>query len=205
MFEADKKADIPLASAQNALIGPGMANFASPRMNLRQHAAVATLKENKPMEHTQWRHFKQPLPLLLQTFQDFTTKNEDFWFPILPYFVERKLSQGTKLYQAGDKPDGFYLLQSGILRADNDLDQGKYSESIVPGTTCGELPFFSDTPRTSAVFAERDCVVWWLGRVKWIEMQNKLPVIAAELLKVGLKLSAERIGAVTSYVLITAS
>lgn len=123
----------------------------------------------------------------------------------MPFFSKKEIDQGTILFNAGDRPDGLYLLQSGILRADYDLDQGGYHETIVSGTTCGELPFFSETSRTSTVVAERDCVAWWLGQEKWEEMQVNEPDVARELLKVGLKLSAERMGAITSYVLITAS
>ena len=75
----------------------------------------------------------------------------------------------------------------------------------MPGTTCGELPFFSETERTSSVTAEQECVAWLLTPEKWADMQTKEPEVAKELLRVGLKLSAERMNAITSYVLITAS
>ncbi|KAF2156049.1 hypothetical protein K461DRAFT_87405 [Myriangium duriaei CBS 260.36] len=195
--------DIPASTSGPGL--PGMEAYASPRRDLLSRAATATMSSHPSPDASRWRNFKQPLPLLLQTFQDFTSKNEDFWFPAIPYFERREIAQGTIVYHAGDEADGFYLLQSGILRADYELDQGGYHESIVGGTTCGELPFFSETSRTSTVVAEVDCVAWWLGREKWIEMQAQEPEVARELLKVGLKLSAERMGAITSYVLITAS
>ncbi|KAI7576652.1 hypothetical protein KC343_g22088, partial [Hortaea werneckii] len=123
----------------------------------------------------------------------------------VPYFTKREFIKGQMLYNRGDKPDGFYLLQHGILRAEYFLDQGNYHESIVAGTTCGELPFFSETERTSSVIAEQDCVAWLLTPERWAELQQKDSEVARELLKVGMKLSAERMNAITSYVLITAS
>ena len=48
-------------------------------------------------------------------------------------------------------------------------------------------------------------MAWLLTPEKWEELQQKAPDVATELLKVGLKLSAERMNAITSYVLITAS
>ena len=63
----------------------------------------------------------------------------------------------------------------------------------------------SETERTSSVIAEQDCTAWLLTPEKWGELQNKEPEIAKEMLKVGLKLSVERMNAITSYVLITAS
>jgi SulP family sulfate permease len=106
--------------------------------------------------------------------------------------------KGKVLYSRGDESDGFYLLQSGILRAEYDLDQGNYHESIVAGTTCGELPFFSETNRTGTVLAELDCVAWLLTPERWADMQKDEQDVAAELLKVGMKLSAERMNAITS-------
>ena len=173
-------------------------NVGSPRRNFLHQAATTTLSEHRAPEASRWKHFKQPLPLILQTFQGLTNKNEDFWFRAVPFFELREYPKGKVLYSRGDKPDGFYLLQSGILRAEYDLDQGSYHESIVSGTTCGELPFFSETNRTSTVAAELDCVAWLLTLNQWERMQEKEPDVAREMLKVGMKLSAERMNAITS-------
>ncbi|KAH9844617.1 Cyclic nucleotide-monophosphate binding domain [Teratosphaeria destructans] len=177
----------------------------SPRRNHLVHAATTAITETREPVQSKWQNLKQPLPLLLQAFQGLTDKNEDFWFRAVPYFTRRHFTKGQMLYTRGDKPDGFYLLQSGILRAEYDLDQGSYHESIVAGTTCGELPFFSETDRTGSVLAEQDCVAWLLTPEKWERLQGADAEVAKELLKVGLKLSAERMNAITSYVLITAS
>lgn len=178
----------------------------SPRTNLRNQAATATMFEDpQPDRTTKWQNLKQPLPLILQAFQDLTSKNEDFWFRAVPYFTQQRFHKGQRLYARHDKPNGFYLLQSGILRAEYFLEQGAYHESIVAGTTCGELPFFSETERTCSVVAETECVAWLLTPEKWEELQERDVEVAQELLKVGLKLSAERMNAITSYVLITAS
>ena len=97
----------------------------------------------------------------------------------------------------GEAADGFYILESGMLKAKYDLPQGNYSELIVAGTTCGELPFFSSTVRTSTTHAERDCVTWMLSQEKWTTMQEKHPAISQEMLKVSLKLTSERMDAIT--------
>lgn len=178
---------------------------ASPRTNLRNQAATATMFEDSQPERTKWQNLKQPLPLILQAFQDLTTKNEDFWFRAVPYFERRDFAKGQLLYERHDRPNAFYLLQKGILRADYSLEQGNYHESIVAGTTCGELPFFSETERTCSVVAESECTAWLLTPTKWEELQEKDVEVAQELLKVGLKMSAERMSAITNYVLITAS
>ena len=187
-----------LASPFDGMVG-------SPRRNLLYQAATKTLSEPAAQDTSKWQHLKQPLPLLLSAFQTFTTANEDFWFRAVPYFTRRTFTTGQLLYARGDPPDGFYLLQSGILRAEYWLEQGQFTESIVAGTTCGELPFFSGTERTCSVVAEREGVVWVLGLEAWEELQRKEGEVARELLKVGMRLSAERLNAITSYVLITAS
>ena len=192
-----KSMDIPLAvpvaspSAFDMSVG-------SPRRNFLVQAATTTLSENRAPDPSKWKNFKQPLPLLLQAFHGLTDRNEDFWFRAVAYFQRREYPKGKVVYSRGDEPDGFYLLQSGILRAEYDMAQGNYHESIVAGTTCGELPFFSETNRTSTVGAELDCVAWLLTPERWADMQNDNQEVAAELLKVGMKLSAERMNAITS-------
>ena len=178
----------------------------TPRTELRHEAASRTITEQGGRADTgRQTSLAQPLSLLLQAFQDLTHKNEDFWYRALPYFESQRYAKGQQLYARHDRPNGFYLLQSGLLRAEYFLEQGNYHESIVAGTTCGELPFFSDTERTSSVIAEQECVAWLLTREKWAELQTKDVEVAQELLKVGLKLSAERMKSITSYVLIMAS
>lgn len=197
----------PIPIPEHALdypISPFDGMVGSPRRDLLNQAASKTISET-PSESSKWQHFQQPLPLLMQAFRELTNKDEAFWFRATPYFAKRHYTKGQMLYTRGDKPDGFYLLQSGILRAEYDLDQGNYNESIVAGTTCGELPFFSETERTASVIAERECIAWLLTPEKWEEMQARDGEVARELLKVSMKLSAERMSAITRYVLITAS
>jgi SulP family sulfate permease len=172
--------------------------YSSPRRTQVYQAVTTTLDEHELSLPAKWHNFAQPLPLLLQAFKDLTEKDVDFWHRAVPYFQRREYVAGTVLYSRGDLPDGFYLLEEGILRAEYDFEQGAYYESIVAGTTCGELPFFAETDRTSTVVAEKDCVAWLLTKDKWRELEKKLPDLATELLKVGLKLTSERMNSITS-------
>jgi SulP family sulfate permease len=176
--------------------------FSSPRRTHLHQVASTTLDENQTA--VRYDNFKQPLRLILQTFSGLTEKNEDFWFRVVPFFVKKEYLAGTIIFRRGESAKGFYLLEDGILRADYELPQGRYFESIVAGTTCGELPFFSETERTATVQAERDCVTWFLDREKWAELQQMDPDVAQELLQISLKLTTERMSAITSYVLTTA-
>jgi SulP family sulfate permease len=196
--------------------------FASPRRGARLVAARSTMREandslsipdnssqdtapSAQSTPSRWRNFAQPLKIILQTFEDVSTKNEDFWHVVAPYFERKEFPAGTVLYSRGDDPDGFYILEKGRFRAEYELDQGSFFEVILPGTTCGELPFFSETDRTGTVAVENDSIAWLLTRNKFNELEKKDQDVAMELLKVGLKLTKERMDAITSYVLVTAS
>ncbi|KAJ9379501.1 hypothetical protein DTO063F5_7093 [Paecilomyces variotii] len=177
--------------------------FSSPRRRYLHQVATTTLREDEAVMAVlpKWSTFRQPLPLLLQTFQGMTTQNEDFWFPATTYFVQEFYPAGTVLFHEGDAPRNFYLLESGMLRAEYHMPQGQYFELIVAGRPCGELPFFSETQRTATVTAEQDCTAWCLSAEKWEELREREPQIAQELLRVSLKLTAERMESITAYVL----
>ena len=163
------------------------------------------LREQQHSGQKHWSHYRQPLQLILQTFTNFSDKDEEFWRDSIGYFTRKEFKAGMIVYTSGDKADGFYLLEKGILKAKYWLPQGHFSEVIVAGTTCGELPFFSDTSRTSTTVAERDCVAWVLDAGSWNKIQEDREDIARELLKIGLKLTTERMEVITKYVCIPLS
>jgi SulP family sulfate permease len=179
--------------------------FSTPRRNQLSNAATTTLSDADQNLPAKWASLAQPLPLLLQAFKDVTTKDYDFWHRAIPYFRRNAIPQGTVLYHRGDSPDAFYVLQDGVLRADHELDQGRYVESIVAGTTCGELPFFAESRRTGTVVAETECVAWMMDKESWERLEKEQADVATEMLKVGLKLTSERMDSITSYVLVMAS
>ncbi len=171
----------------------------SPRRDHLREAARNTLGQAETKRATRWQSFKEPLRLMLQIFRDVSERNEDFWFRAVPFFQRAELPAGTVLFRRGEKAEGFYLLESGILRAEYDLPQGGMFESIVAGTTCGELPFFSETKRTATCVAERECVVWKLDGEEWGRLQREEPEVAKELLKIGLKLTSERMSVMIGH------
>ncbi|KAL4730084.1 hypothetical protein ACLX1H_002114 [Fusarium chlamydosporum] len=163
--------------------------FNSPRRNHLAEAARDALSSIEVQRPKKWQSFKEPLRLMLQVFQGLSDKNEDFWFPAISYFSRREIPAGTVLFRRGEQANGFYLVERGIVRAEYDLPQGWLCESIVAGTTLGELPFFSETDRTATAVVERDCVVWLMDRDQWARIQKKEPEIGRELLKISLKLT----------------
>ena len=196
--------EVPKVHKENELSQSYQAEFmfSSPRREQLHQAASATLDEEPTSKR--WHSFKQPLPLLLHIFEDVSDKSEDFWHRAAPYFERVTYPKGSVLFNVGDRPDGFYLIEEGMMRAEYDMPQGKYFEVIVPGRPCGELPFFSETPRTANMTADKDSIAWQLTSANWKEMQHKEPDIAQELLKISMKLTKERMDVITSYVLTTA-
>ncbi|OAA49267.1 sulfate transporter family protein [Metarhizium rileyi] len=178
--------------------------FNSPRQTHLVEAAREALTSVDIPHPSKWQSFNEPLRLMLQIFQGLSGKNEDFWFQATPYFKRKEYPAGTVLFRRGEQADGFYLVERGIVRAEYDLPQGWLCESIVAGTTCGELPFFSETERTATALVERDCVVWQMDYEAWGKLQREEPGIARELLRISLKLTSERMSSITSYILTTA-
>ncbi|EEH08196.1 sulfate transporter [Histoplasma capsulatum G186AR] len=183
--------------------------FNSPRGHYLHQVATTALREEEadPVSNKttfqKWDSFQQPLPLLLQTFHGLTKHNEDFWFPACTYFTREVFPADSVLYRTGEDATNFYLLESGMLRAEYESPQGSYSELIVAGRPCGELPFFGETRRTATVRTERDSVVWRLGSEEWQQLRRKEPMLAQELMKVCFKLTSERMESITGYVLTT--
>lgn len=171
--------------------------YNSPRRHHLHQVATETLSEQNPAPPSKWQDYTQPQKLILQTFSTVSEKPEEFWYRIVPYFARRDYTKDTVLYNPGDDAKAFYLLEDGLLKAKYDLPQGKYSELLVAGTTCGELPFFSDTARTSTTLATADCVTWILDQQKWQALQKNEPDVAQELLKLSLRLTAERFENIT--------
>ena len=174
--------------------------FSSPRRSHLNQIASDTIMEEDAASHSGlWSGVKQPLPLMLQIFENLSDKREDFWFPAAQFFSRCTFVAGTTIYYQGEAASAFYLLEEGVLRAEYELAQGNYSELIICGQPCGELPFFSETERTASMTAEKDCVAWELTKAKWEELQKEQPDIARELLKVSLKLTKERMDVITAY------
>ena len=165
---------------------------------LREEAEITPYTLNPPSHQKPHRSQPQPLPLLLHTFQGLTTQLAPFWAPITPFFTRAEYAASSILYRLGDQPRHFFLLESGMLRAEYETPQGSYFELIVAGRPCGELPFFGETVRTATVRAERECVVWTLGVEGWERIRAESPRVAMELMKVCLKLTAERMESITS-------
>uniref|UniRef100_A0A060T743 ARAD1B20284p n=1 Tax=Blastobotrys adeninivorans TaxID=409370 RepID=A0A060T743_BLAAD len=174
----------------------------SPRAVTVQQAVETTVQDDIVVAN-RWNNYSQPLSLFMQVFQDVSDRGEDFWHAAGQFFRKEEVKAGTVLYHSESEATGFYVVQSGILRADYDMEQGKLYETILAGTTCGELPFFSETSRTATVTAEVDSVVWVMDRQGWEKAHNHDKELAEELLRIALRLTVERLTSITACILIS--
>uniref|UniRef100_A0A0D2YFD2 Sulfate transporter n=1 Tax=Fusarium oxysporum (strain Fo5176) TaxID=660025 RepID=A0A0D2YFD2_FUSOF len=163
--------------------------FNSPRRNHLAEAAHDALTSVEVQRPSEWQSFKEPLRLMLQIFQGLSDQNEVFWFPATLYFTRREYPAGTNIFRCGEQANGFYLVERGIIRAEYHLPQGRLCESILAGTTCGELPFFSETELAATAVVERDCVVWRMDQDQWTKIQKEEPEVGKELLRISLKIT----------------
>ncbi|KAI3328936.1 sulfate transporter family protein [Xylariaceae sp. AK1471] len=192
-----KNLDVP---NNNYVVQPFDFLSQSPRRHHLHEAARNVLTQQEIRRATRWQSISEPLRLMLQVFHNVSQKNEDFWFRAKPYFTRKEFAAGTVLYHRGEEANGFYLLERGELNAEYETPQGRLAEPIVQGTTCGELPFFSETSRTATVRAVKDCVVWVMDTSSWNRLQDEEKDVARELLRVSLKLTTERMNAMTNYI-----
>ncbi|KAI1001576.1 Uncharacterized protein K3495_g6623 [Podosphaera aphanis] len=177
--------------------------YSSSQINLLNTLAATVIHENPSKMKDSY--LNEPMRLISHIFSTLTEKNEDFWARIIPFFSRKFFLAGTIIFRSGDQAENFFLLQEGTMKADYNLPQGHFNEIINAGTTCGELPFFSETPRTATVVAKQDCITWTMNRQRWNDLQISEPEIAAELLRIGLKMTSERMNTITSYIMTIAS
>ncbi|KAI5291573.1 hypothetical protein KEM52_000125, partial [Ascosphaera acerosa] len=189
-----------IAASHKCFAPEGM--FYSPRDQHLHEVAQETLREEEVAHLSRsierWSAFGQPLALLMQVFQGLAKEKADFWHAAVPYFQRLTFPAGAVLYRQGSDAEAFYLLEAGMLRAEYQTPQGRYDELIVAGRCCGELPFFGETARSATMRAECNCVVWALHKDSWDRLRQAEPAIAQELLRVCLKLTAERMESITS-------
>lgn len=107
----------------------------------------------------------QPMTILLQATQEINGIDSDDLFEVSKFFTRMELFKNTKLFDIDDISDGFYLVESGLLKASRRTKDGTYSgkftESILPGTFIGEVTFLTNINRLNAVQIFSETAVVW--------------------------------------------
>lgn len=122
----------------------------------------------------------EPAPTLMKTFSGYESDLTPMFFvPIIRYFVRVPVTEGQQLWTRGDRPDGIYVVESGVLRAAYHWDNADdISESMVSGTLAGELSGLANMPRNATVVAEKNSVLWKMSNENWALFKEEQPGLA---------------------------
>ncbi|CAA90855.1 sulfate transmembrane transporter Vsb1 [Schizosaccharomyces pombe] len=178
----------------------------SPRHDLLRQVAMSSVKaETKELsKFEKYAKYEQPFPLLMQVFGEITTKREDFWLGLCPFFKKAFLRKGDLLWRKGDTPSKLVILETGMVKASYQMDRESLSENITCLCVVGELPFFSKTCYNATVVAELDSAVWILDREGWetmLKSSDKAEVIENEMLYLTLKMTRDKFNVFTNFAL----
>ncbi|KAJ2378869.1 hypothetical protein IW150_000536 [Coemansia sp. RSA 2607] len=187
----------------------------SPRYAMIERAAQSAIPPS-PSQPT-LSSTSPALPLLLQAFHDLeqdqsVDKILEF---VAPHFTRVRLHAGQQLWRAGQMPVGMYVVESGSLRVyvdskisfpdtesdpDPDSDaEGRVIESILPGTTMGELPLATGKPYSTTVVADVDTVLWELSQRTFEQLCADEPAQMLAFVRLALAYSAQGMKAITAY------
>lgn len=149
------------------------------------------------------QHQQQPLPLLMATFGAYASSDMDegFFQSIVPYFTRVELLREELLWQLGDEPDGFYLIESGALKARYDFEQEDFeiNEAMLAGTIAGELSFLSRQARNTTTRAELNSVLWKLDSESLARLEKEEPRVFFKFVALLLRVTGEEQDSLMSY------
>jgi len=131
----------------------------------------------------------EPALTLMKTFAGYESNLTPILFvPMLRYFTRVQIPDGAALWNRGDRPDGIYLVESGVLRAIYDWDNAAViTESMVSGTLAGEISGLSNMPRNATVVAEKFSILWKLTNESWATFKREQPALALRFVELVLK------------------
>ena len=92
---------------------------------------------------------------------------------------ERALASGERLYQAGDRPDGAYVLTAGALEVDYPDAAPSSRYGIAPTALVGEMGLMLTRPRPATVTSSGDSHVIFVPREPFLKLLRGDPNLAA--------------------------
>jgi len=102
--------------------------------------------------------------------------------------------KGSYIMRQGDPADSMYFVSSGIVTALLDLPTKQIRLiSMGSGTVFGEMGLYTNAPRTAAIVADEDTVLFELNREQLEKMQKEEPSISTALHYFIISLLSERI------------
>lgn len=150
---------------------------------------------------------KQPLSLMMITFQGLSKKDAEFWAKLAPYFVKEKVPENYQFYDTKTDDPAFFIVESGLIRSviKFESEGRELHSSILPLVAFGDIDDASEY-RQITYTTVSDSVVWKLSRAKLHEMLDKQGAqgqdLYHELLEVEAKLIRDRFDTMTANLII---
>lgn len=117
---------------------------------------------------------------LSKAFSSYGPIDKKTFRPLLSALQRVTATEGSVLWRQGDKPDGLYIIDTGVLRAIYEFADHReaFEESMVGGTLAGELSALTSLPRNATVVVERDSVLWKLSIEDMARLESDYPDLA---------------------------
>ncbi len=87
-----------------------------------------------------------------------------------------ELAAGEPLYQVGENPQGFFLLERGDLAVRSEAD-GDESRTIPPGKILGALPLLTHKPYNEVAWALEPALVWVVPLNEFYQISSMYPAV----------------------------
>lgn len=202
------------SSLSNKLFSQFGGEFGTPRTKQVLQAASKTVYDEQKTQHklhlnanSQFLQ-KQPLPLMMITFQGLCSKDAEFWAPLAPYFVKEQIPENLQFYNTAKDEPSFFIVELGLVRSVIKFgpEGRELHSSIVPMVAFGDLDDASHY-RPITYTTVNDSVVWKLSKANIKEMLklqgSKGEAIYHELLEIEAKLIRERFDTMTANLIIS--
>lgn len=179
----------------------------TPRTSQVYQAVSRTVKsDHKYFNNTDSSFKKQPLPLLIKTFQGLSKKEETFWSGLTDYFVKEQIPENFSFYDTTANKPAFFIVESGLIKSIIRFESNKTElhSSILPLTAFGDL-FEIDSYREIIYTTVSETVVWKLSQTKLNELLASPDGIKIynELLIIQNKLTRERFDTMTANLVLS--
>lgn len=181
----------------------------TPRTNQVYQAATRTVKadpNSKYYTSNDSGFKKQPLPLLMISFQGLSNKDEKFWSNLAQYFVKEQIPENFTFYDTASNKPAFFIVETGLIKSvmKFESDKTELHSSILPMTAFGDV-FDIENYRVISYTAVSDTVVWKLSQSKLQELMatSEGGHIYTELLIIQNKLLRERFDTMTANLVLS--
>lgn len=161
----------------------------SPRRSQLLDAGFRTIARDHSPPEAPLTEDVEPYNTLIKAFSSYGPVNRDTFRALVPYLKQLTLPEGFVLWRQGEKSDGLYVVESGILKAVYHFAEHTTPthETMVPGSVAGELSALSGLERNATCVVEREAVVWKLSSDSMKRLEAERPEMAQTFTKLVLR------------------